>query len=80
MATCRSERRVKRRMAHLDWMGSMILLLVLQARAKRVVLEYLTKRDDRGMSLRSAWCYAILYARGTFAYAVRRCAMLCDAV
>jgi hypothetical protein len=34
-----SASREKRRMAHRDWMGSMILLLVLQARAKRVVCE-----------------------------------------
>jgi len=34
-----SARREKRRMAQRDWIGSMILLLVLQARAKRVVCE-----------------------------------------
>lgn len=33
-----SASRVKRTMAHRDWMGSMILLDALQARAKRVVL------------------------------------------
>lgn len=39
LSTSRSESLAYRRMAHRDWMGSMILFDMLHASAKRVVFE-----------------------------------------
>src|SRR5690606_8370712 len=54
-STSLSSRRVKRRMAQRDWMGSMILDEVLHARAKRVVLLKETRREEGGGRRDEGW-------------------------